>query len=92
VAQTIQVRILRRAAAIAGGTRALSRALGVDHDALFRWMQDRAVPPIRVFLRAVDLTVLNDCRVYGTTEAAHRLRHDLTSSPPRADQSADFSQ
>src|SRR3954468_11243238 len=83
--QTIQVRVLRRAAALTGGTRALSRALRVDHDLFFRWMQDELVPPIRVFLRAIEIMVLNDCHVYGPAEAAHRLGRDLTSSLPSVD-------
>jgi len=73
------VRILRRAASLVGGPSALSALLGVSRQQLARWMSDQAVPPLQIFLRAVDFMVLTDCTVLGPSAAAQRLSLELTS-------------
>ena len=53
-------RILRKAADIVGGERALARYLKVPQQELYAWMRPGAAPPPpAVFLNAIDL-VLND--------------------------------
>ena len=53
-------RILRKAADIVGGERALARYLKVPQEELYAWMRPGAAPPPpAVFLNAVDV-VLND--------------------------------
>jgi DNA-binding transcriptional regulator YdaS (Cro superfamily) len=84
VEMTIQVRVLCRAAAVVGGVAALASLLGIDANELRRWMNDEAVPPARTFLRAVDLTILNDCQILGRAGAAQRLSHELRSRLERA--------
>ena len=52
--ESVQMRALRRAAEVAGGTEALARRLGVAHDVLLGWME-KAELPEAYFLRAVDI-------------------------------------
>jgi len=57
---SVSNRILRKAAAIVGGERALARYLQVPQAEIYAWMRPGASPPpMAVFLSAVDL-VLND--------------------------------
>jgi hypothetical protein len=82
--ESIQVRVLRRAAAVVGRVAALASLLGIDANELRRWMNDEAVPPARTFLRAVELTILNDCQILRRAGAAQRLSHELSSRLERA--------
>ena len=52
--ESVQVRALRRAAEVVGGTEALSRRLDVAHDVLLGWLEKAQVPEAH-FLRAVDV-------------------------------------
>ena len=80
VATTIQTRILRRAAGVLGGRRALCEALDVRGDQLSRWIKNEEVPPLRVFMRAVRITVIEDDLSCGPEVAAQRLGRRLTST------------
>jgi hypothetical protein len=55
VASSVYSRTLQKAAELMGGYSKLCRHLRVPLAELQRWVEDRAVPPIGVFLRAVDL-------------------------------------
>lgn len=60
VKASVYNRILRKAADIVGGERALARYLKVPQAEIYAWMRPGASPPpAAVFLNAVDL-VLND--------------------------------
>jgi hypothetical protein len=52
---TVHARALRRAAEILGGIDELAKFLHVPSFVLKRWVQGNAVPPLGVFLKAVDL-------------------------------------
>ena len=80
---SIQSTILRRAALIAGGARNLAELMGATPEDVIAWMHDERVPPLEVFMRAVDLTVLTDCKRVGADEALRLLRTRLTSSLQR---------
>jgi hypothetical protein len=55
VASSIYSRVLQKAAELLGGRSKLCRHLHVPKEDLQRWIDDKAVPPNNVFLRAVDL-------------------------------------
>ena len=55
MAESVYCRTLRKAAELIGGQAKLCRHLRVPADELQKWLEDRAAPPIGVFLRAVDL-------------------------------------
>jgi hypothetical protein len=57
VASTVYSRTLRKAAELIGGRAKLCRHLRVPMGELEQWIDDKAVPPIAIFLRAVDLVV-----------------------------------
>ena len=80
VAQTIQTRILLRAARVLGGRRDLCEALAVGREQLSRWITNEEVPPLRVFMRAVRITAIHDDLLHGPEVATHRLAQRLTSS------------
>jgi hypothetical protein len=53
------VRVLRRAAQIAGGNANLAGHLGVPHAALLRWIGGEQEPPEEAFLLAFDLVLID---------------------------------
>ena len=54
MAASVYSRALRKAGELMGSYRKLSRYLQVPSDELQRWIDDKAVPPVAVFLRVVD--------------------------------------
>jgi hypothetical protein len=52
---SLYARTLRRAASILGSERQLSDFLGVRPLTLESWMRGNDMPPVHVFLRAVDI-------------------------------------
>jgi len=50
-------RTLRKAAELLGGQQALSKHLRVPSSELQKWLEDKDVPPLAIFLQAVDLVV-----------------------------------
>lgn len=56
-ATTVYSRILVKAAELLGGRSRLSRRLQVPRDALDAWIEERSVPPLPVFLEAVDIVM-----------------------------------
>ena len=56
----LQIRLLRRAAQIAGDAPALAASLGVTEEALKLWMQGKAKMPDGVFLATADLVLEDD--------------------------------
>jgi len=52
---TVFSETIEQAAAIEGSTQALASALNVPETTLLRWMQGRAQPPIRAWLRALEI-------------------------------------
>ena len=77
---SIQSRILRRAADVLGGREELCAILGVGAEQLSRWIHDREVPPLHLFMRAVRVTVVSDDLRHGPEVAAERLGRRLTST------------
>jgi hypothetical protein len=67
VASTVYSRTLRKAAELVGGRAKLCRHLRVPMAELEKWIDDQAVPPIAIFLRAVDL-VVDDTPAPGNAE------------------------
>jgi len=57
VASTVYSRTLRKAAELIGGRAKLCRHLRVPMSDLEQWIDDKAVPPMAIFLRAVDVVV-----------------------------------
>jgi hypothetical protein len=57
VAASVYSRTLQKAAELIGGHAKLCRHLRVPAAELQKWLDDKAVPPIGVFLRAVDLII-----------------------------------
>jgi hypothetical protein len=55
VATSVYSRTLQKASELTGGHAKLCRELRVPLADLEKWIADKAVPPIGVFLRAVDL-------------------------------------
>jgi len=56
----LRMTVLRRAADITGGSRALQQRLNVEQHALELWLSGRATVPEWVFMLAVDLVVRDD--------------------------------
>ncbi|HYG56421.1 MAG TPA: hypothetical protein VD965_14085 [Burkholderiales bacterium] len=57
MAASVYARVFGKAVELAGGAKALSERLGVSTRELNRWLQDKAEPPLPVFLKAVDLLI-----------------------------------
>jgi hypothetical protein len=57
VASSVYSRTLQKAAELIGGRSQLCRHLHVPMADLQKWIDDKAVPPIGIFLRAVDLVI-----------------------------------
>ena len=57
MASSVYSRTLQKAADLIGGRKHLCRHLQVPMSDLQNWIDDKAVPPIGVFLRAVDLVI-----------------------------------
>jgi hypothetical protein len=57
VAASVYSRTLQKAADLIGGRARLCRHLHVPAAELQKWIDDKAVPPMGVFLRAVDLII-----------------------------------
>ena len=57
MAASVYSRILRKAAELIGGYGKLCRYLQVPPDKLQQWIEDKAVPPTGIFLRAVDFVL-----------------------------------
>jgi hypothetical protein len=57
VAASVYSRTLQKAAELIGGQSKLCRHLRVPEAELQKWIDDKAVPPMGVFLRAVDLII-----------------------------------
>jgi hypothetical protein len=57
VAASVYSRTLQKAAELIGGQVKLCRHLRVPATELQKWLDDKAVPPIGIFLRAVDLII-----------------------------------
>jgi hypothetical protein len=57
MAASVYSRTLQKAAEILGSRMKLCRTLQVPSDELQKWIDDKAVPPLGVFLRAVDLII-----------------------------------
>ena len=55
MAATVYSRTLQKASELTGGHARLCRELRVPLADLEKWIADKAVPPIGIFLRAVDL-------------------------------------
>ena len=71
---SVYAKTLARATLIVGGVDALALELGVAPQALASWLRLERVPPMDVFLRAVDIVVEDAVRPEG-----------LHSQPPRRD-------
>jgi len=57
MAFSVYSRTLQKAADVIGGQANLCRHLRVPAADLQKWIDDKAVPPIGIFLRAVDLVI-----------------------------------
>ena len=57
MAQSVYSRTLQKAAELIGGRSQLCRHLHVPMGHMQLWIDDKAVPPIGIFLRAVDLVI-----------------------------------
>jgi hypothetical protein len=57
MASSVYSRTLQKAAEVIGGQAKLCRHLRVPAAELQKWIDDKAVPPIGIFLRAVDLII-----------------------------------
>jgi hypothetical protein len=57
VAASVYSRTLQKAAELIGGQAKLGRHLRVPAAELQKWIDDKAVPPMGIFLRAVDLII-----------------------------------
>ena len=55
MASSVYSRTFQKAAELIGGYAKLCRHLQVPPDKLQQWILDKAVPPMGIFLRAVDL-------------------------------------
>ncbi len=54
MATSVYSRALRKAGELMGSYQKLSRFLQVPSDELQKWIDDKAVPPVAIFLRVVD--------------------------------------
>jgi len=57
LASSVYSRTLQKAAELSGGRAKLCRHLRVPMAELEKWIEDKAVPPLAIFLRAVDLVI-----------------------------------
>jgi len=57
MASSVYSRALQKAAELIGGQPKLCRYLRVPAAELQKWIDDKAVPPIGIFLRVVDLVI-----------------------------------
>lgn len=57
MAASVYSRTLQRAVLLAGGRDQLARYLEVSPEQLRRWIADETKPPLKAFLRAVDLVI-----------------------------------
>jgi hypothetical protein len=57
MASSVYSRTLQKAAEVIGGQAKLCRHLRVPAAELQKWIDDKAAPPIGIFLRAVDLII-----------------------------------
>lgn len=57
MASSVYSRTLQKAAELVGGRARLCRRLRAPMSELQKWIDDKAVPPIGIFLRAVDLII-----------------------------------
>jgi hypothetical protein len=57
MASSVYSRTLRKAAELMGGQAKLCRHLRVPAAELQKWIDDKAVPPMGIFLRAVDVII-----------------------------------
>ena len=57
MAASVYSRTLQKAAELIGGQARLGRHLRVPAAELQNWIDDKAVPPMGIFLRAVDLII-----------------------------------
>jgi hypothetical protein len=57
MASSVYSRTLQKAAELIGGQAKLCRHLRVPAAELQKWIDDKAVPPIGIFLRVVDLII-----------------------------------
>jgi hypothetical protein len=57
---SVYARTLHRACVIVGGVEHLASQFGISAVSLVAWMEGREVPPLGVFLGAVDVILLND--------------------------------
>jgi hypothetical protein len=55
MAASVYSRTLQKAAELLGGRKQLCRHLRVPSSDLQDWIEEKAIPPIPIFLRAVDL-------------------------------------
>ena len=62
---TVYSRTLQRACEILGGPQALAQHLKVKAGDLVRWIDGQTLPPMDVFLAAVDLVLLHAQRSRG---------------------------
>jgi hypothetical protein len=76
VALSVYSRTLQKAAELIGGRKQLCRYLKVPTAELQKWIADQARPPVGVFLRAVDLIIVE-------TPPPASSSDDSENSPPR---------
>jgi hypothetical protein len=57
MSSSVYSRTLRKAAELAGGHKQLARQLRVPLAELEKWIAEKDVPPMPIFLRAVDLVL-----------------------------------
>jgi len=79
VASSVYSRTLSKAAELIGGHAKLCRHLHVPAADLEKWIADRAVPPIGVFLRAVDLIIEQTPPPAGDSEPDDPAPRDCSS-------------
>lgn len=56
---SVYARTLHRACLVVGGVEHLATQLGVSAVSLVAWVEGREVPPLAVFLGAIDVILLN---------------------------------
>jgi hypothetical protein len=76
----VYFRTLQKAADLLGGRKKLARHLRVPLGELESWMSGKEVPPIGVFLKAVDL-VLDETAPPGDTDAGEPPAPQDCASP-----------
>ena len=66
MAASVYSRTLQQASELVGGHLKLCRNLKVPSDSLADWINDKATPPLAVFLRAVDLVLDKAAKTSGS--------------------------